>query len=157
MRTDYSLTSGNSRGTRPRRPLEIMMTPMIDVIFLLLIFFLTTSSFQLVEQLLPSGVSKMNMAAGDALEQPLEPTQDMLEQVIIELRIAEAGVNAKLNGVALASLDELPARLQAMSQIRPDVPVIIDPDAKVKAMDVIAAYDWSRQAGLTRVYLATRK
>ncbi|MCH2572798.1 MAG: biopolymer transporter ExbD, partial [Planctomycetes bacterium] len=33
---------------------EIKMTPMIDAVFLLLIFFLLTSTFQINEQLLPS-------------------------------------------------------------------------------------------------------
>ena len=36
-----------------RDSLEIKMTPMIDVVFLLLIFFVWTASFQVVEYLLP--------------------------------------------------------------------------------------------------------
>ena len=47
MKTNYS----NPRG---RTSLDNMMTPMIDVVFLLLIFFLTTASFQRLEKLLPS-------------------------------------------------------------------------------------------------------
>ena len=42
-----------------RRAVSLNMTPMIDVIFLLLVFFLATSSFQVVEKLLPSSVSKV--------------------------------------------------------------------------------------------------
>jgi biopolymer transport protein ExbD len=37
-----------------RRP-DVMMTPMIDVVFLLLVFFLATASFDRLEQILPSG------------------------------------------------------------------------------------------------------
>jgi len=37
-----------------RRELEIKMTPMIDVVFLLLVFFIWTSSFHIVENVLPS-------------------------------------------------------------------------------------------------------
>ena len=35
---------------------DVTMTPMIDVVFLLLIFFICTASFQIVEQTLQSGV-----------------------------------------------------------------------------------------------------
>ena len=41
-----------------RRELEIKMTPMIDVVFLLLVFFVWTASFQAVEYLLPSSLSQ---------------------------------------------------------------------------------------------------
>ncbi len=42
---------------RGRRRLEIQMTPMIDVVFLLLIFFIWTSSFQIAEYALQSNIS----------------------------------------------------------------------------------------------------
>ena len=35
---------------------DVTMTPMIDVVFLLLIFFICTASFQIVEQNLPSRI-----------------------------------------------------------------------------------------------------
>ena len=44
MKHDYSVAT-TSHSRRPRRPIEIMMTPMIDVIFLLLVFFLVTTRF----------------------------------------------------------------------------------------------------------------
>jgi biopolymer transport protein ExbD len=155
MRRDYGLSQVGRSG-RPRRPVEIMMTPMIDVIFLLLVFFLTTSSFQMVEQLLPSAVSQLSSAMGNSAEPPPQPTQDALEQVLIKLQPAGDSVTAILNGVALGDLSELQDRLTSMSVLRPDVPVIIDPDSEVRAKDVVLAYDWARQAGLSRVYLATR-
>ena len=37
--------------------MDSAMTPMIDVVFLLLIFFVWTASFQIVEQILPSEIS----------------------------------------------------------------------------------------------------
>ena len=133
-----------------------MMTPMIDVIFLLLVFFLATSSFQSIEHLMPSGVSHLSTPTGNAAVPPPETTQDALEQVIVKLERTDAGTVAKLNGVELPGLDALRTRLSAMSRIRPNVPVIIDPAANIPASDVVAAYDWARQAGLARVYLATR-
>ena len=155
MRTDYAL-SNSGRGSRPRRPIEIMMTPMIDVIFLLLVFFLTTSSFQVAELLLPSGVSNMSPPTGQAHLNPPEPTDDQIEQIIVKLAMQDDTPTINFNGLAL-SMSDLPPRLQAIFAARPDVPVIIDPDGKVPAKYVVTVYDTARQAGLARVYLATRK
>jgi biopolymer transport protein ExbD len=158
MRTEYALSTRSRRGSqRPRRPIEIMMTPMIDVIFLLLVFFLATSSFQIVEQLMPSNVSKLTPPVGAGEAPPPEPSDDALEQVLVKLEYAESGAIAKLNGIALTQFSDLRQRLLAMSGVRANVPVIIDPDPLVQAADVVAVYDWARQAGLTRVYLATRR
>ena len=43
---------------RDQGALEIKMTPMIDVVFLLLVFFVWTASFHAVEYLLPSSLSQ---------------------------------------------------------------------------------------------------
>ncbi len=156
MKRDYSLNPVGRSG-RPRRPIEIAMTPMIDVIFLLLVFFLATSSFQLVEQLLPSGVSNISTPAGDAAQPPEDPNQDVLEQVIVKIEMEGGVAVAKLGGVTLPAMSQLKERLEAIGGVRADVPVVIDPQAEVKAADVVRAYDWARQAGLARVYLATRQ
>lgn len=155
MRTEYSLSTAR-RGQRPRRPLEIMMTPMIDVIFLLLVFFLATSSFQIVEQLMPGGVSQLNPSGGASAEPPPEVSQDALEQVVVKLVASDGGTIVRLNGVDLARFDELKERLAAIGRLRTAAPIIIDPMPSIQAAEVILAYDWARQSGLTRVYLATR-
>lgn len=155
MKTDFSLASiGKNR--RPRKPIEIAMTPMIDVIFLLLVFFLATSSFQLVEQNLPSGVSEIDAPTGNAVEPPPEPNQDQLEQVIVRLEQNAEQTQIRINGALLAARDEVSSRLQGISAVKPDVPIIIDPDPEVPASEVIFAYDQARKAGLLRVFLATR-
>ena len=42
-----------------REGLDVKMTPMIDVVFLLLIFFVATASFQMVEHVLPSSLQAL--------------------------------------------------------------------------------------------------
>ncbi len=155
MRRDFSL-SPVGRSGRPRKPIELMMTPMIDVIFLLLVFFLTTSSFQIVEQLLPSAVAEVSSPAGSAAQPPPVPTQDAIDQIVIKLKLVGPRAVANLNGTDLPNFVELRERLLAISRVRADVPVIIDPAGEVHAKDVVVAYDWARQAGLSRVFLATR-
>ena len=63
MRRDFSLSPAGRSG-RPRKPIELLMTPMIDVIFLLLVFCLTTRSFQVLLQLMPRSVSHAIPASG---------------------------------------------------------------------------------------------
>lgn len=156
MRQDYSIAKATRTG-RPRRPIEIMMTPMIDVIFLLLVFFLATSSFQVIEKLMPSGLSKASEVAGSGENVEIDPSDDAIDQVVIKLKLAGDRTVAEMNGVALADFRSLKDRLKGLSLARADVPVVIDPAAKVLAGDVVKAYDWARQAGLARVYLATRQ
>lgn len=156
MRQVYSLAKSTRTG-RPRRPIEIMMTAMIDVIFLLLVFFLATSSFQVIEKLMPSGLSKTSEAAGAGEDVEIDPTDDAIEQVVIRLKLEADRTVAEMNGVALPDFRSLKDRLKGLSLARADVPVVIDPASEVLAGDVVRAYDWARQAGLARVYLATRQ
>lgn len=156
MRRDFSL-SPVGRSGRPRKPIELMMTPMIDVIFLLLVFFLTTSSFQMVEQLLPSALSDETATTGSSDQPPPEPTQDAIDQIVVKLKLSGVQAVANMNGSDLAEFSQLKDRLLTLSLVRADVPVIIDPAGDVPAKDVVQAYDWARQVGLSRVYLATRK
>lgn len=156
MRRDFSL-SPTGRSGRPRKAIELMMTPMIDVIFLLLVFFLTTSSFQVPEQLMPSALSDASAASGSSDQPPPVPTQDAIDQVIVKLTLVGVQPVASVNGSDLPEFSQLKQRLRALSVARADVPVIIDPAGEVPAKDVIIAYDWARQVGLSRVYLATRK
>lgn len=157
MRRDFSLVPTH-RGGKPRRPIEVAMTPMIDVIFLLLVFFVATSSFQLVEQILPSGVAEApDSESQGQLDQPTEPTQDALEQVVVRLAASGDGVTVTLNDVELTQFSDLKSRFEGISQAKADVPVVIDPDGDVVARDVIQAYDWARERGLSRVFLAVSK
>ncbi len=156
MRKDYSLTP-TTRDGKPRRPIEIVMTPMIDVIFLLLVFFLATSSFQLVELLMPSGVSETEDNAGNTEAPPPEVTDDALDQIVVKLQQDGDQVFAVLNEVKLANWQELHVRFRAIGSVGSDLPVIIDPAAEVQADYFVQAYDWARESGLSRVYLAIRK
>ncbi|MFN3190731.1 MAG: ExbD/TolR family protein [Aureliella sp.] len=155
MKTDYSISPA-SRSRRPRKPIEIAMTPMIDVIFLLLVFFLATSSFQVVEYLMPSGVSEQAETTGNSQQPPAEPTDDAIDQVVVKLQRRDGQTIAVLNDVVLPELQALETRLKNIAATKADVPVIIDPEGEVLAAAVIRAYDWARASGLSRVYLATK-
>lgn len=152
MKSSYSLDSGPVR--RFSSSGEIAMTPMIDVIFLLLVFFIATSSFRIVEKLLPSSVSEQSPASGDQSIPPPEQLQELLEQVVVKLRQGDSGMIVELNGQPLENFESLELRLRSIAQLQSNLPVIISPDPTVTADRVVKSYDWARVAGLSRIYLA---
>jgi biopolymer transport protein ExbD len=156
MKQDYSLNP-TTRSGRPRRPVEIAMTPMIDVIFLLLVFFLATSSFQKVENLLPAGISQEASSEQGSSSDPPPTTDEMVEQVVIKISGDADSTEITLNDSPIADLATLAQRLQTISEIKTDLPVIVDPSPDVPVETAIAAYDAARQAAFLRVYFAVHQ
>ncbi len=129
---------------------EIAMTPMIDVVFLLLIFFVCTASFQAVEWILPSSLL---LSGSSSVEVPMEEFED-LEEIVITIRPLAQGVIWQVNDRPCASRDELLAMLQAVASIDRSLPAIIDCDDRVELGEAIAVYDMARAVGLGRVQFA---
>jgi biopolymer transport protein ExbD len=129
---------------------DAAMTPMIDVVFLLLIFFVWTSSFQAIETLLPSQLS----ARGDAGQGADLPQEDF-ERIVIRLLPGQE-VRWELNGQAISSLTELAQRLAQLAAIKVDLPVVIEPAQEIAFGDVIDVYDVSLGAGLVNIQFTTR-
>ncbi len=133
------------------RSLELKMTPMIDVVFLLLVFFVWTASFRIVEQTLPS---QLTAVRGRQPEDPVQllPEQDFPEMVIL---ISWTGQSPawQINGVKVNSLEELSDRLRQVANIKPDAPVTVDPQPDVPLGAVIDVYDVCRLAGFQKVGL----
>jgi biopolymer transport protein ExbD len=154
MKTEY-LLSASRRGTRPRKPIELMMTPMIDVIFLLLVFFLATTSFQVLEKLLPGAVAEVAPAQGSAPAPP-DLTVEPEEQIILKAQRDADVIAWTLGGVRLPDMLELRQRLTTLARVNNDVPLIIDPAADTPVGEVIQVYDYARSVGLTRIFMATR-
>jgi biopolymer transport protein ExbD len=147
----------NFQPIRKSSSMDIMMTPMIDVVFLLLIFFLTTSSFEKIEMLLPSSVTEASDAttAGTA-EATTEPSQTEVDEVIVQLKTGPQGEpQITLNEQPLSGLPELTQKLAAIRKVRRDVPVILEPTDNIATLHVIETYDTIRQIGFSSVFLAT--
>jgi len=132
--------------------IDSMMTPMIDVVFLLLVFFVWTTSVQLTEFLLPSQVSA-NL--GNQPSDPVDVTpEDDFEKMVIQLQWDGADVSWKINRVTFADLEQVQVQLQALADIQVEAPVIIHPEKLVPMEHVIDVYDATRLAGFTQVSLA---
>lgn len=136
---------------------DSVMTPMIDVVFLLLIFFLTTASFQKLEKQLPAAsASQPEAAPNGTAPQPTESEVADFNDIVIKLSMANNVVRYTLQSNAVAGFEELVQRLQTILRIRQDVPVIIDPDNSVPAGEAIRVYDMVRQNGSVSVFLVAR-
>jgi biopolymer transport protein ExbD len=123
---------------------EINLTPLIDVVFLLLIFFMVSTSFTKETHLKVD----LPQAAG-------APNSDQPEQ--IEILIAVDGSYA-VNGRALVNtrLDTLKTALEKTANGNTKLPLIITADAKTAHQYVVRAMDAAGQLGFVNLRMTTR-
>ncbi len=126
------------------------MAPMIDVIFLLLIFFVCTASFQPPEQVLPT---RLSLPGSIDSEMPPEELQD-LDEIWIKILWREGRASWEINNRVYDRLEEIHKLLAAIAQMQGDLPVILDVAPETPMEDVIDVYDLCRQVGLTRIQFA---
>lgn len=131
---------------RTRVETDINLTPLIDVVFLLLIFFMVSTTFTRETQLkvdLPESASGEHVNESDRQ---------------IEVLISAAGEVA-INGNALLapSLETLKAALARESGGDVSLPVVITADAQTPHQSVITAMDAAGQQGFTRLRLTTNE
>ena len=133
-----------------RRELEIKMTPMIDVVFLLLVFFVWTASFHAVEYLLPSSLSQ-KQGTGQTVNVDEPPPEIEFEDIVVRISFTNNQPAWSVNGQPVASLSEVRNRLALVADIKIDSPVILHPDETVPVGNVIDVYDATRLAGFTQI------
>ena len=138
---------------RTRGDLEISMTPMIDVVFLLLVFFVWTASFQVVENMLPTSLLAV---AGTQATELAEPAPDLdFDEIVIRLIWEGRALRWQINNLRVASLEEVRSRLAQIAAIRQAATVFLHPDQEVPIGDVVDVYDQARLAGFKQVQFAT--
>ena len=136
-----------------RGDVDVKMTPMIDVVFLLLVFFIWTASFQIVEQVLPSSVSAQRGTDPASTDEPPPPEEDF-EDIVIRILWASDRPAWRINNEPVASLADVRSTLRTIARIKPDAPVILHPDPNVPLGHVIDAYDITRLQGFDKVQFA---
>lgn len=128
------------------------MTPMIDVVFLLLVFFVWTASFQIIELILPS---QMSAQMGSDEAEVAEPVpEDDFEDVVVRVGWKQDSPTWSINDQPVSSLDEVQARLRAVADVKPDAPVILHPDGVVPLGHVIDVYDVAKISGFAQIAFA---
>ena len=129
------------------------MTPMIDVVFLLLIFFIWTASFKVAEELMPGTFAAKRPTAGTADATP-EPVPAETEVVVLQLQTQPEQVQLILNGRRIESWDEVRATFLQVLAIDSATPMVIDPELTVPYGDAIFALDLARTVGMQKVHFA---
>ena len=123
--------------------LEISLTPMIDVVFLLLIFFMVTTTFNRENQLevnLPQA-SGEQLQAEDVLEVTIDPTGNYY-------------VNQ--HQVVNRKLETLKKAISNAAGDRKKPPLLISSDASAQHRFVIRALDAAQQLGFVKISFATQ-
>lgn len=124
---------------------DVNLTPMIDVVFLLLLFFMVSTSFIRESSL------KVNLpeATGEAMVEQENP---------VDIVIQADGrflVNDEL--VPVVSAEILRNVLKVAVGDRQDPHIIISADADAQYQHIVTAMDTAQQMGYTRLTLATRQ
>ncbi len=134
---------------RKKIPLEISMTPMIDVVFLLLIFFMVTTTFNRQTEL------KINLPEAKGVE--AEDKQKIITLVIdadgTYFISDDSGQFHQLINQKLSTLKR--ALIQAAGNSR-QIPFVISADGKTPHQAVISALDIAAQLGFKRITFATK-
>ncbi|MFT5126994.1 MAG: biopolymer transport protein ExbD [Rhodothermales bacterium] len=128
---------------REEEKLETPMSAMIDVVFLLLIFFIVTQKDELIEAHMAINLPSPSSAPSETKPQLLE----------VQVR---AGGNYTLNGKALG-LDSLESTLHSIAQFDKDQTVIVKVHPAAIQKELIELLDRCRKVGLTKLNVLTLK
>ncbi len=129
------------RDTKRDTNIIINITPLIDIVFILLIFFAVTTSF-----VTPTSI-KMDLpkAKGEAVEDKKN------------IRVAVDSTGALfIDGESIKD-DELESRLKTLKDIHPEATVIIEADEKAMHGKVVFVIDKAKSADYTKFAIATKE
>ena len=146
--------AGVSVGESEENPVAINVTPLVDIIFCLCVFFMISFKFKQLEGKFDSWLPKGKGSEGMPLN-----------AVIQEVRVAllwddEAQATVRKFGTRIVPDDEelkglLVDAFQGFVRLnQPDVPLTIDGDLRVPWEDVIDVINVSKQAGIAKVEFA---
>ncbi len=133
-----------TRQTHRPNPPRLQMAAMIDIVFLLLIFFMCTTTFARPEEDLPTQLPA-NTEASTALDE-FDPVQ-------IRLDLVDGAVITTVDGIEVAGDAELRTQLEARRAIA-NIPAIIQGGGQVPFGEMVRVLDLCYAIGLNRVAYA---
>lgn len=133
------------------------MTPMIDVVFLLLVFFVCAAIGQEPESILPAEIGRGTLESDvvDVMEPddlPLDPIQVRLQN-----RPGRSELAIRLNDQPVASAKELTDRLKTLAELQVQAPVVLDVADDVSVQQFIAIYDLCQSLDFPSIAFAIRQ
>lgn len=131
----------NIRSNRVARPPRLMIIPMIDIIFFLMVFFLF-STLQMVYQ--KSMPVNLPVASSSHQEVPKPVAITLMKDGTISI------------GDTVVSIEEIKPRVEQLAD-KADTPVILRADENVEHGKVIKVMDEIKSAGVTKLSIATQE
>lgn len=122
-----------------RRPLRVDIVPMIDVMFILVVFFIVFTTFR-------------TEPAGIQVDLPRAATGAVHEQSELRITVTQQGAMF-VNGTETSETD-LRARVQAAVRSNPNTLIIVSADRRVAYDHVVRAMDAARAGGGHRLALS---
>jgi len=132
----------------PRQRVEevnVNLTPLIDVVFLLLIFFMVSTTF--------TKETHLNVDLPEASGESV-----VKEQEVLEILITDEG-HYSVNGKPLVNTQAKTLRraLQELAGEKHDMPLVITADAKTPHQAVVTAMNVSGQLGFSKLSITTQE
>jgi len=124
---------------------EVNLTPLIDVVFILLIFFMVSTTFQ--------RESEIKVELPEASSEPVEEKDDVLE-IVIDI---EGHYFIGEQQVVNTELETLKIAIQKFLGEQTEMPVVIRADRNTPYEAVVRAMDATAQLGLLQMSLATNQ
>ena len=125
-----------------REESEINITPMLDIVFIMLIFFIVTTSF----------VKEISI---DVNRPTKSPIKEQKKSEVISVRISAEGQIFVQD--RLITLDAVRANIESSLALKPEATVVVVSDREADAGFLVKVIDQSRLAGARNVSLAAQK
>ena len=132
------------RKGRQEEPLEINLVPMIDVMLVILIFLMVTTTYSKYTEL------QINLPTADA-EKQLERSNELA--VLVN---AQGQYVLNRTPVAYRSIEQLAEELRRASASMKEPVVVISADAAATHQSVVRVMEAARLAGLTQITFTTQ-
>ena len=130
---------------RQKEELDVNITPLIDVVFLLLIFFMVSTTFDRDSEL------KIT------LPQASEEYSEVIPETV-SVDIDEQGrVYINKQSLVNAQLDTIREAMREAVKNMEDPPIVINADANTSHQNVVKVMDAARQLGLVKITFTTQR
>lgn len=128
------------------KQVEVNLTPLIDVVFLLLIFFMVSTTFDKQAQL------EIKLPEADAIADSKKQPE------VIDIGVSASGAYfVNQEELIKSDAESLRQMLQKVAGERTDLPVIISADGQAPHQSVVTVLDVASQLGMTRMTFATQQ
>jgi len=134
----------NFQRGREKEPLEINLVPLIDVLLVILIFLMITTTYSKYTEL------EITLPSADAEKQPERPGE------IAVLISAKGQYVVNKNAVAFRSVEQLAEELRRAGGTLKEPVVVISADAAATHQAVVRVMEAARLAGLSQLTFTTQ-